>query len=247
MTKKGQTRRLVAVIVALVMVLGYSAVAVSMAVEASNPVKRELSPFFSQKWNVFAPNIQKRDYYLEVRSRSYDDDGKITESEWIPVTEVERLLNKGSLAPSRIQKLSQNTTSVYLSRFNKLKTDQRETARKNFVSVDGKNRNVMSDSEVVKAIQGEEKNSSRVVNFVRMDYMLVRYATVYAEAYTGEKARDVQWRIIGDRNNDFNHRFMDDKQFETSVRTFGWRAADASPYELAVEHLENMIERQEGR
>lgn len=247
MAKNTQKTRLVAVIVALIMVLGYSAVAVSMAVEKSNPVKSAMSPFFSQKWNVFAPNIMKRDSYLEVRARTVEDDGKITATDWIPVTAVERRQNKGSIAPSRIQKLSQNVTSSYSSRYNKLKDTQKEVARKNFVSIAEGDRNVLSDSEIVDAIQGKEKNSSRVVSFVRMDYMLVRYATVFAEAYAGKKPTDVQWRIVGQRNNDFAHRFMEEQQFEDTVRTFGWRAADPNPYEHAAEHLEKMIDRQEGR
>jgi len=247
MAKKTQKTRLVAVIVALIMVLGYSAVAVSMAVEKSNPVKSAMSPFFGQKWNVFAPNIMKRDFYLEVRARTYDDSGEVTATDWIPVTAVERRLNKGSLAPSRIQKFSQNVIGSYTSRYNKLKDSQQEAARKNFVSIADGDRNVMNDSEIVNAIKGKEKNSSRVVSFVRMDYMLVRYATVFAEAHSGKKPTDVQWRVVGERNNDFNHRFMEDKQFKDTVRTFGWRAADPNPYEHAAEHLEKMIDRQEGR
>ena len=247
MAKKTQKTRLVAVIVALIMVLGYSTVAVSMAVEKPNPVKSAMSPFFGQKWNVFAPNIMKRDSYLEVRARTSDDNGEITATDWIPVTAVERRLNKGSLAPSRSQKFSQNVIGTYSSRYNRLKDAQQGAARKNFVSIADGDRNVMSDSEIVDAIKGEEKNSARVVSFVRMDYMLVRYATVFAEAYSGTKPTDVQWRIVGERNNDFNHRFMEDQQFKDTVRTFGWRAADPNPYEHAAEHLEKMIDRQEGR
>ncbi|PRB71670.1 DUF5819 family protein [Arthrobacter sp. MYb213] len=247
MAKQGQKKRFMAVIAALVMVLGYTTVALSMSVEASSPVKSALSPYFSQKWNVFAPNIQKKDYFLEVRNRSVNSDGKTVESEWIPVTAIERRGNKGSLAQSRIQKLSQNVSTAYLSRYNKLKSDQRTSARKDFVSVSQSKRKVMSDDEIIELLKGEQKNSSAVVRFVRMDYMLVRYATVFTEAHSDTSADEVQWRVVRKQNNDFAHRFMESDQFEDRITTFGWRASDAGSYEPAVEELEQIIDRQEGR
>lgn len=247
MAKQGQKKRFIAVLTALVMVLGYTTIALSMSVEASSPIKSTFSPYFSQKWNVFAPNIQKKDYFLEVRSRTVNGDGEASVTDWIPVTAIERRGNKGHLAPSRIQKLSQNVSTSYLSRYHKLTSDQREQAREDFVTRANGKRNVMDDSEIIDSIKGKQKNSSSVVRFVRMDYMLVRYATVFAEAHSDKPASEVQWRVVRKQNNDFEHRFMESDQFKDRITTFGWRASDAGAYEPAVEHLEQMIDRQEGR
>ncbi|MFA5608359.1 MAG: hypothetical protein WDA07_14505, partial [Leucobacter sp.] len=89
--------------------------------------------------------------------------------------------------------------------------------------------------------------SGSTVSFLRMDYMMMRYATLYATAGFGEEIERVQWRIARERPNDFIHRFDEEQQFETPVTTFGWRQSNVRTDQSVINEYSALIDRYGGR
>ncbi len=115
--------RIIATVVSLSVVVSYVFVTL-LFVSPPNPVKTAFSgvskaatPYFAQKWNVFAPNIAKSNPQLRIQGQWRGSDGALVKSEWINVTAVEFGAVAGNALPSRVQKLSWNALAAYLTRF----------------------------------------------------------------------------------------------------------------------------------
>ncbi len=199
------------------------------------------SPYYSQNWRLFAPHIMKNNVKLEVRAQWRDDDGALVKTDWMPVTEIEQRAVAGNPMPSRTQKLTWNATQAFQKRYRALESEQQDRARDTFIerSPDGGYR-AISDEALIAEL-GE--NDRAVVRYLRMDYMLTRYATVFATAALDRTVERVQWRIVTTRANDFTHRFSDEQQFDTKTTVFGWRQATAKVDSERVAAFTHMIER----
>src|SRR5690606_4692932 len=86
-----------------------------------------------------------------------------------------------------------------------------------------------------------------VIRFLRFDYMLMRYATLYATAGFGKKIERVQWRIVREQPNDFTHRFEEEAQFEPRITTFGWRQSNITIEPDILEAYRDVIQRYGGQ
>lgn len=210
---------------------------------AFNGIVSASSPYFSQKWNVFAPNIMKSNNTLAIQAQWVGDDGKLVKSDWVNMTEIEQQSVPGHAIPSRIQKSSWNAMLAYNKRYVGLNEAQRDVVRDTFIERhDDGYRAKRADALVD---QLDELGGSRgdVVRFLRYDYMLKEYATDFATAYFDKDIVRVRWQIQRTRPNDFEHRFDDEKQFKKSTVTYGWRHVDdvIDPEVIAV--YEDVIER----
>lgn len=240
----------VAAAVTLALVLGYGVVATSFTVPDSpaRPVVSEIfSPWFSQRWNVFAPNIMKVNRGLQVQVQ-WREDGELVHSDWVDVTDTEFASARGIPMPSRISKSSFNATQAYLSRYQALGDEQRERVRDTFIrGLGGGAFAPIGADELLDEIDGLGAGRAAVVRFLRYDYMLVRFAAAFGSAYFDRDVERVRWRIEHDRPNDFAHRFDVERQSAVSHTTFGWRQPGTAPTDEVIAVYDDVIERYTGR
>lgn len=244
----------IAAVVALGLVAVY--VIVSLAIvsppgafrSTMQPAISAASPYFSQKWNVFAPNIMKVNSELRVQAQWRGPDGALVKSEWVSLTELEQNSVEGNAIPSRIQKSSWNATLAYARRYAELTPGQMLVVRDTFIEranggYRAKGVQALIDQLAAKSTAANGTNMAAIVRFLRYDYMLKKYTTDFATAYFGQDIERVRWQIHRTRPNDFEHRFDAAKQFAASDQTFGWREADTAidPQTIAV--YSDVIER----
>ena len=221
----------IAASVAAVLVLLYVVLSLAYVLPPGN-IKSALGgyaalgrPYFSQSWNVFAPNILKANIELEFQAQWYDANGELISSEWISATDLETASVAGWPVPSRIVKQSWNLIKSYNSRFLELNADQRDVVRDTFIrSVDGKFTTLSFDGIVAK-LNDLGDNPGDVLRLARYDALMKEYVTYLATAYLGEDIARVRWRMFTERPNDFEHRNEPEMQFEPDIRQFGWRLA----------------------
>lgn len=245
---KSPRGRAIATVVSLFVVVAY--IFVTLAFVAPEPVKTALSgvsraagPYFTQKWNVFAPNIAKSNPQLRIQAQWRDDGGRLVKSDWVSITEVEFGAVTGNALPSRIQKSSWNTLSAYLTRFRKLNDDQQDLVQNTFIERhDGGYRARPSD-ELIEQIGSLGESRAAVVDLLRYDYMVKEYATYFATAAFDKEIERVRWEVYREQPNDFDHRFDNFVQRKATTLRFGWRHADDVIREDALSVFDQVIAR----
>lgn len=266
-----------ATMLTLAIVAGYVFVSATFtlpATPAQAAVREVFAPYFSQRWNVFAPNIMRANRELQIQVQ-WRDGGELVESEWVDVTDIEFGAARGVPAPSRISKNSFNATQAYLSRYRALSDAQQNRVRDTFIEArgggefapisndelldeiefaegegDAEEFEPITDADVVdETAEAEASSANRpsVVRFLRYDYMLTRFGAAFGAAYFDRDVERVRWRVQTERPNDFGHRFDPEPQTPTSHLTFGWRqpAVETDPEVLAI--YEDVVERYVGR
>lgn len=203
-------------------------------------VRSTVLPYFGQNWRVFAPEILKTNRTLEFRAAWRDDSGEFVESGWVSLTDIELRAVTGHVTPSRIAKSSWNASSTYLQRYLALDDDQRDRARDTFIERDQDDFRPIADAELIAQL-GE--GDPDVIRYLRMDYMLMRYTTMYATAGFGRPVERIQWRVVRERPNDFHNRFVTEPQFATATTTFGWRQTRVRVAPRIVEEYRDLIRR----
>ncbi|WP_217135756.1 DUF5819 family protein [Leucobacter chinensis] len=233
----------VSAVTAMVLSLLVMVGTVIMVLPAGTPMKKELqsvaSPYFSQTWRVFAPNIMKANFSLEMRAQWFDDDVMV-KSDWVSITDLETKVVPGNVIPSRIQKSSWNLSQTFRKRFNALDDEQKTRVKDTFIQRGEEGFEAIPSEELIAELG---KNDANVIRFLRMDYMTMRYLSFYARAGFGKDIERVQWRIVLDRPNDFTHRFDDEKQFKPTVTTFGWRQSNVRAPKVVVDEYRAVIHR----
>lgn len=241
--------KVVATVVSLLVVASYVFVTL-VFVAPPGPVKsafsgvtRAASPYFTQKWNVFAPNIMKSNPELRIQAQWRDEDGALVKSEWVSITEVEFGAVGGNALPSRIQKSSWNTLAAYLTRFRKLNSEQQAIVKDTFIERhDGGYRGKPSE-QLIEQLEALGENRAAIVDLLRYDYMVKEYATYFATAMFDEDVERIRWEVYRERPNDFEHRFDDIEQYEPTITRFGWRHADDVIRDDALAVFDDVIER----
>lgn len=216
---------------AAILVLLYVVLSVAYVMPPGN-VKNALGgyaalgrPYFSQSWNVFAPNILKANIELEFQAQWYDSSGELVSSDWISATDLETAAVAGWPVPSRIVKQSWNLIKAYNTRFIELNADQRDVVRDTFIRSVGGEFTTLSTEAVEEKLNDLGDNPGDVARLVRYDALMKEYVTYLATAYLGEDIARVRWRLFTQRPNDFEHRLDEAQQFEPDIRQFGWRLA----------------------
>ncbi|MFJ4037942.1 DUF5819 family protein [Microbacterium sp. NPDC090007] len=189
-------------------------------------VSEGFAPYFSQSWDVFAPNILRVNSALQIQAQWRDDEGELVKSEWVDVTDREMAAVRGIPVPSRISKSSINALGAYLDRYDDLSDAQQERVRDTFIERSGDVFAAISDAALRDEVDALGAGEDSSVPFIRYDYMLTRFTTVYASAFFGHDIERVRWRAQFDEPNDFDHRFDDERQFAPDTLTFGWRQAE---------------------
>lgn len=239
----------IATVVSLFVVTAYIFVTL-LFVTPPSPVKnafsgvtRAASPYFAQKWNVFAPNIAKSNPQLRIQAQWRDDEGDLVKSEWTNVTAVEFGAIPGNALPSRIQKLSWNALGAYLTRYGQLTTEQKAVVRDTFIErFDGGYRGVPPE-ELIDRLEALAENRSDVLQLLRYDYMIKEYATYFATATFDKEIERIRWEVYRERPNDFDRRFEGVPQYEPTITRFGWRHADDRIRPDALATFDDVISR----
>lgn len=234
----------------LALLVGYAFVSVAFAAPPSPvraPVAAVFAPFFSQQWNVFAPDVLKSNRRLQVQVQ-WREHGELVASDWVDVTDIEFGAVRGIPFPSRISKNSVNATEAYVDRYRALDDEQRKRVRDTFIAATGEGTfRPIPDAELIDQIDDLGDSRSAVVRFLRYDYMLTRFAAAFGTAYFGHEVERVRWRVHVDYPNDFDLRFDPEPQREPSVTTFGWRQPARAPSAEVVAIYTDVIERYANR
>lgn len=224
--------RIIATVFSLLAVAAYVCVTL-LFVSPPNPVKtafagvtKAATPYFAQKWNVFAPNIAKSNPQLRIQAQWRGDNGDLVKSDWVNVTAVEFGAVSGNALPSRIQKLSWNALAAYLRRFGDLTTEQKVVVKDTFIErFDGGYRAVPAE-QLIDRLESLGENRSDVLDMLRYDFMLKEYATYFATARFDKQIERIRWEVYRERPNDFERRFDGSPQYQPTISRFGWRHAD---------------------
>lgn len=248
--RSGGVMAAVAAAMTLVIVLGYAFVATSFTIPTSPTrpaVSAAFSPYFSQRWNVFAPNIMKVNRSLQIQVQ-WRENGELQRSDWVDVTDIEFTSARGIPTPSRISKNSFNAAQAFLTRYQALGQEQRDRVRDTFIRGLGGGAFAPMEAETL-LNEIDELGGSRaaLVRYLRYDYMLVRFASAFGSAYFDRDVERVRWRIQHDRPNDFLHRFDSERQTDLSWTTFGWRQPATAPSDEVRAIYDEVIERYTGR
>jgi hypothetical protein len=232
----------------MAVVAGYAAVSVVFVtppVPAQAAVREAFSPYFAQGWRLFAPDILRVNRALQIQV-AWQEDGEFVESEWLDVTHEELASVRGVPAPSRIASSSMTAASEYTSRFYELNDDQQARATDTFIQVEGDGYAQIPDAELIDELDALGDDRAAVIDFLRYDYMLIRFATAYGEAHFGRDVERVRWRVEFDRPNDFLHRFDEERQTELEHLTLGWRHAMFDPTDESIAIFRDVQNRYSG-
>lgn len=231
---------IVAVVVAAIVMVTTVLVLSPPGTPLRDQVRSLALPYFGQNWRVFAPNILKTNRTLEIRAQWRDDAGDLVRSDWVSITAIELRAVAGHVVPSRIAKSSWNASSTYLQRYQALDELQREAARDTFIEAYEGGFRPVPDGRLIERLGADDPD---VIRFLRMDYMMMRNATMYATAGFGHPIERVQWRVVRQRPNDFANRFVQHQQFRTATTTFGWRQANVRVEPRVVQAYRDLIRR----
>lgn len=220
LTKAERASGIVVTAIALIAILCTSLIVSPVGTPLRSEVRSAAMPHFGQSWRVFAPNILKVDRELEIRVAWLGDNGELIKSGWVNLTQIEQRTAEGNPFPSRIQKPLGNATGTYLGRYQKLDDAQQKRARDTFIQARDGGFGAIAVEELIDDLG---KDDGDVIRFLRFDYMMMRYSTLFATAGFNKTIERVQWRVNRQKPNDFTHRFDDEAQFKPSTTTFGWR------------------------
>ncbi|MCS5723697.1 DUF5819 family protein, partial [Herbiconiux sp. CPCC 203406] len=217
---------------------------------ASEVVDDAFAPYFSQRWDVFAPNMLKVNSALQIQVQWREDDG-LVHSDWVDVTGAELEAVDGNPMPSRIAKSSANAAVAYITRFDELTDAQKSRVQDTFIErTDDGDFQPIPDADLIAELEalGEDdtegtETAPSPVPLLRYDYMLIRFATAYGEAYFDREVERVRWRVQFDRPNDFEHRNDTERQSPLNELEFGWRQPASQPSDEAVAIFDDVIER----
>lgn len=239
---KRRTMALVSAIVVTAYVF-VSLILVSPSTPVRTAVASVAAPYYAQKWNVFAPNIMKTNTDLSVQAQWRDDKGNLVKSEWVDITDIEQGKSTGNPAASRVHKQTWNAISSYNSRYGKLTKKQQKIAADTFIERSKQGYRPIPDSELIKKLVAAGGQRSSVISFLRYDYMMMRFSTIFATAYFDQGIERVRWKAERTRGNDFEHRFEEKQQFNPSDKIFGWRHSNVRIDDAVVTEFAEMIGR----
>ncbi|GAA2072439.1 hypothetical protein GCM10009840_01330 [Pseudolysinimonas kribbensis] len=240
---------------AVVLVGVYVATSLSFSDPGADPFKRvttglrsTASPYFTQSWNVFAPNILKTNIELEIAAQWRDGSGRLVKSGWFSATKLELADVAGQPSPSRAVKQSWNLIRAYNTRFLALDRDQQEVVLNTFIRRVGDDQYTeRTDPQLTAQLNSLGHNPAAVRSLLQYDDVMVQYSTLLATAYFGRKAERVRWRIVYHRPNDFAHRASSARQFPAETRAFGWREADQKLDADSLAAFRDFVARSGGR
>ncbi|MFB2556160.1 DUF5819 family protein [Herbiconiux liangxiaofengii] len=234
-TQKGRLAG-IATGVTLALVAGYVVVSSSFTLPSlptNSAVADGFAPYFSQRWDVFAPKMLRTNSALQIQVQWRDENDELVKSDWVDVTGMELNAIDYDPMPSRISKNSVNAAVTYLTRYDELNDAQQERVEDTFIerSDDGGFQPIPDEQLVdeIEALGDDGTDDGDVVPFIRYDYMLTRFASTFGQAYFGHDVERVRWRVQFDRPNDFEHRTDDERQTPQSELEFGWRQPAEAP------------------
>lgn len=202
----------------------------------AKPITSAASPYFTQKWNVFSPNIAKTNPKLYMQAQWADDDGERVKSEWVSVTDVDFAAISGHLHPSRAHKTSYNLQTRYYNRYTNLNKEQRAIVRNTFIKRDGEGFAAKTREEITAELGEHGKNSGQIRALLREDDILKEYLTYFSTAYFNKDVIRVRWMIHREYPNKFEERFVEETVRAPTELRFGWRHVDdeVNPEKLDV-------------
>lgn len=238
-------------IIAIVLIAAYIVVSLIIVIPGQSTVRSAVtsatSPLLNQRWSMFAPHPLRSILQLEIRAEWRDESGELTSSEWVDVSALERREVTGNPLPSRVQEGTWNAISLsYMKPYYALTEEQRSYALEHWF-VEGADGiwSPTSDDQLV-ADMAELGDQTAGVNFIRSDYTMMRFATLFATAYFDQDIERIQWRIEYIKPNEFAQRFEDAEQFDNSVITFGLRDSNVEIDPEVVAAFRAVIERRGG-
>lgn len=190
---------------------------------AGKPIRDVASPYFSQKWNLFAPNISRVNTDLQMQAQWLDGAGERERSDWFSVTGIDYAALPMSIHPSRAHKTADAIQSRFYTSYNKLEKDQKSIFRDTFIKVDGDDFAAKTTDELMNELSEFGNNRNQLRSALRNDDMLVEYLSYMGTAYVERDIIRLRWRIHRTYPNSFEERFEEEPTRDPLTVTFGWR------------------------
>lgn len=189
------------------------------------PTQKVLSsymiPFFGQSWSVFAPAPINGSYTFKVRA-IVDDNGTLTETDWVDATAVELSMIQNNLFPPRAGLQAAEVASQHKSSYDSLTDDHQVIVDLNYFEGDWEAR-----LEEKMSSYGEE---DLVEDYMVTEHMATAYATQVALAMWGENVVRVQYEVSRQNVIPFNDRNDPDAQAPAvQIVSTGWRGLAENP------------------
>ncbi|GAA4286391.1 DUF5819 family protein [Georgenia daeguensis] len=187
------------------------------------------TPFFEQRWSLFAPNMPMENSELLVQAE-YREGGALVRTAWVNVTRIEFQAVAGHPLPSRVKKTSWNLQNRYMDGFQRLADVQ-----KSLLTSD-----IEGDVRVeLDATGGDDKLHENVALY---DGLLLEYLTYFMSAYSSREVEALRWRVVSESIPE-RRNVIERSSLDTDVVTFGWRVAARVDDDLMLSAFEDLIQR----
>ncbi|KAB1645090.1 DUF5819 family protein [Gulosibacter chungangensis] len=195
-------------------------------------------PFFGQSWSVFAPAPINGSYTLKVRA-IVDENGTLTETDWVDATAVELDMIQNNLFPPRAGLQAAEVASQHKSSYDALTDDHQVIVELNYFEGDWEAR-----LEEKMASYGDE---DLVEDFMVTEHMTVAYATQVALAVWGDDVVRVQYEVSRQNVVPFAERNDSDAQRPAvQIVSTGWRGLAKNPGQSDEAFAETFLRVYEG-
>lgn len=186
-------------------------------------LSRYVDPYFRQSWDLLGSSSQRVDETLWVRGRVRSGDD-VTETPWLDVTGADLTRTRHDLAPARIHLAGRRLATNLNDAMFALGPAGRTAVRASYVGTPVEElRGVLVES-------GVGVDAART--YLGVDAMVTSFASLYTQAYAGERTVQVQYRLgrrtVPPRDDSAETR-IDDVDFEWFDA--GWRKADQTSAE----------------
>lgn len=226
-------RRLVVVTIGVV--LAVHTAAITIWIQPPNPfrdavggenlyryINNEFFPF-EQSWSVFAPTPRRISDTIRLRAVVEDPKtGQETRTEWVDVTTLVTRKIKYDITPARIEEATRRIGARINSNMFKFNQEQKLLVQGGYLKT-----STDKLAEALLAAKGDGQGDANEINaYILYDDMLVRFATMYAQAAWDGKVTQIQYKVgyqavpaYAQRNN------VKVNDVRVTWWDFGWRKA----------------------
>ena len=151
-----------------------------------------INPYFEQSWSVFAPTPRRISDSIRIRAVVEDPKtGQETRTEWVDVTTLVTRKIKYDITPARIEEATRRIGARINSNMFKFNDEQKLLVQGGYLTT-----STDKLAEALLAAKGDGQGDANEINaYILYDDMLVRFATMYAQAAWDGKVTQIQYKV----------------------------------------------------
>lgn len=179
-------------------------------------------PVFEQNWQLFAPDIRRREHSLEIRVSLVDEHGDTELTEWVDLVGLENQMIRHNPFPPRMYLAARRVANRINAASGAMNPEQLEQAQANYIS------NPVAGLEPALLNAGGEAPAAphTLEAYLTFDEAATILASAFAANVWDGDIAHVQYRIASRALPAFDERHGQRiEDVEPTYRTFGWRPA----------------------